>query len=463
MKTKKCEECGIEFTAKRDDAKFCSSTCRSNYWKKGLTKTQNKEYFRNTLKGVVDDSGKTTQTITETVPNKPYFEHKTQLKLLNQKAEQVKNQISKLKSELLQISNPAKVNMPLIAAGTGAILGYSMNGKDKNDSKRLNRTFWGAGIGLLGGALFHKSSNELIERNRQDRIAFLNVTINELNNKLSHLNTECFDVLALIANTPEYIQVEKQIPISIPKPALASANCLTHDSNIPTEINVPKHITQPNRPVINVNPTGKIISSSELTSMQYSALNFNGKWLNLIGFPSVNFHCAIHGMAGEGKSTFAIQFAHYLAENFGTVLYVSGEEGFAKTMKDKLVNNNASNENLMMADIRTYEELLAEVEPNIFNFMIIDSLDNMRIGASELKEIRNRYINSALVTISQSTKDGKMRGSYEIVHDSDIAISVSKGLAETVKNRFLEKGRYYEIFAQEGKNNTLLPRNVVLG
>ncbi len=73
----------------------------------------------------------------------------------------------------------------------------------------------------------------------------------------------------------------------------------------------------------------------------------------------------------------------------------------------------------------------------------------MRIGVSELKELRTLYSNSALVWISQSTKAGQMRGSYEIVHDSDIAVSVSNGIAETVKNRFLEKGRTFEIFDKD--------------
>lgn len=86
----------------------------------------------------------------------------------------------------------------------------------------------------------------------------------------------------------------------------------------------------------------------------------------------------------------------------------------------------------------------------------------MGIGASELKELRILYSNSALVTISQSTKDGKMRGSYEIIHDSDIAVSVSSGIAETVKNRFLEKGRKFEIFEKES-GARIAPWNTIMG
>lgn len=39
-----------------------------------------------------------------------------------------------------------------------------------------------------------------------------------------------------------------------------------------------------------------------------------------------------------------------------------------------------------------------------------------------------------------------MRGSYEIVHDSDIEVDVVKGIAETNKNRFKEKGMIFEVF-----------------
>lgn len=57
-----------------------------------------------------------------------------------------------------------------------------------------------------------------------------------------------------------------------------------------------------------------------------------------------------------------------------------------------------------------------------------------------MKKLRSRYKGFALVTISQSTKDGKMRGLYEIAHDLDMAVKVENGIARTTKNRFKEKG-----------------------
>jgi predicted ATP-dependent serine protease len=57
-----------------------------------------------------------------------------------------------------------------------------------------------------------------------------------------------------------------------------------------------------------------------------------------------------------------------------------------------------------------------------------------------------RYKNSALITISQSTKDGKIRGSQELVHDCDISVMVENGIAKTNKNRFKERAMEFSVF-----------------
>ena len=185
--------------------------------------------------------------------------------------------------------------------------------------------------------------------------------------------------------------------------------------------------------------------------MEFRVLDFREQWQHFFGYPSVDFHCIIHGMPGEGKSTFAIQFAKYLAENIGRVVYISGEEGFTKTLRDKFMNNNGISGYLDVADLRTGDDILATIAPDDYNFIFIDSLDNMRIDAEKMKRIREQYKNSALITISQSTKDGKIRGSNELVHDCDISVKVENGIAKTTKNRFKEKGMTYEVFNQQGQ------------
>lgn len=191
-----------------------------------------------------------------------------------------------------------------------------------------------------------------------------------------------------------------------------------------------------------------IISTSELLNRHYKALSFKDKWADFFGCPAITFHCVVHGKPGEGKSTFCMQFAHYLATDFGKTIYISGEEGFGKTMQDKIRLSNASASDLFICDLRSYDDIMAKIPERVYNFIFIDSLDNLGIDAHKMKEIRKRFKDSALITISQSTKDGKMRGSQELNHDADITVSVADGIATTEKNRFLEKYREFLVFKQ---------------
>jgi hypothetical protein len=52
----------------------------------------------------------------------------------------------------------------------------------------------------------------------------------------------------------------------------------------------------------------------------------------------------------------------------------------------------------------------------------------------------------------QLTKNGKMRGSYEILHDCDIAVKVENGVATTTKNRFKEKGMEFSVLNSSEKS-----------
>jgi len=193
--------------------------------------------------------------------------------------------------------------------------------------------------------------------------------------------------------------------------------------------------------------SGKIISSIELKNMQFTVLKFEGEWQELFGLPSLNFYCVIYGSPGRGKSTFAIQFANYLASNFGKTIYVSGEEGFSKTFHDKFSITEAWTDSLYVVDIGGFEDLIRVVRPDSYNFIFIDSLDAMKIKADQLKIIRATYKNSAIISISQVTKAGAVRGSNQIIHDCDVEVEVGGGgLATTNKNRFKVTGTTFNVF-----------------
>jgi hypothetical protein len=208
---------------------------------------------------------------------------------------------------------------------------------------------------------------------------------------------------------------------------------------------------------------GKIISSKELREISYKCLNFQNKWKDFFGLPAVVFHLAVHGKPGEGKSTFCMQFADYLAKSFGRVVYISGEEGFSKTLQDKVVNLKINNQHLFFADINSFEQIKADIPHSEFHFIFIDSLDTLRIDALRLRELREQYPQSGFITISQSTKDGKMRGSQEIIHDADITVKVEDGTATTTKNRYLIRGKEFEVFPEQGNAGNKLqePKNLI--
>ena len=104
------------------------------------------------------------------------------------------------------------------------------------------------------------------------------------------------------------------------------------------------------------------------------------------------------------------------------------------------------------------------IENNKFHFIFIDSLDTLKIDAARLRELREHYPQSAFITISQSTKDGKMRGSQEIIHDTDIAVKVEDGIATTTKNRYHPRGTEFRVFPTSVKpaiKTMEEPRNII--
>lgn len=203
----------------------------------------------------------------------------------------------------------------------------------------------------------------------------------------------------------------------------------------------------------------KIIKATDLAIREFKALNFQGLWQDFFGLPSLNFHILIHGNSGEGKSTYCLWFARYLAKNFGRVLYVSGEEGVNKTFHDKLIACKAEVANLYILDVRTGEEFLKEVGVNEFHFVVFDSLHDMEIDAQKLKMIFERYKNTAFVCIDQNNKKGELLGANEKKHICDVVVNVKNYTAETTKNRFKAKGISFKTadFVNESVNRLKNP------
>lgn len=177
-----------------------------------------------------------------------------------------------------------------------------------------------------------------------------------------------------------------------------------------------------------------IMSGSELSNYKFPTYKFDDEWYELIGNPSKNFHAMVFGEPKSGKSIFCMQWAAYLSESFGEVLYIASEEGFGATLKDKVDQwAGGGNQNLKFANFKGYDSIAENCEG--MDFVIIDSINYANIDVEELEELKRMYPRTAFITILQATKDGNFRGSQEYAHNCDIVIQVANGVA-------YQKGRF---------------------
>jgi len=185
--------------------------------------------------------------------------------------------------------------------------------------------------------------------------------------------------------------------------------------------------------ILKAEETGSL-TASEIENLDYDKLIFDGDvYGDFMGNPAVGFHALVYGLPKSGKSIWSLQFADYLANNFGDVIYIAAEEGFKGTIKDKIKDWTSNRDSLVFSNARTYEEIDEAI--NGQDFVFIDSLDFAKITVDEVEQLKADNPKTSFVTIKQVTKDGKFRGSQEYAHNCDIIISIADGVAE-------QKGRY---------------------
>jgi len=176
-------------------------------------------------------------------------------------------------------------------------------------------------------------------------------------------------------------------------------------------------------PDLNEVPEPTVISSSELAGMDFETIGLKGKYRELIGEPSVGFSAMVFGLPKSGKSTLCIDFAKYLAENHGKVLYVAIEEGFGYTLKEKFERLGAIHPNLVIS-----EKLPDDLSP--YQFVFIDSVSKARLSSQDLTKLRMDNPKTAFVFIFHTTKVGNFRGQQDFAHDVDVIINVENGSAK---------------------------------
>jgi hypothetical protein len=174
-----------------------------------------------------------------------------------------------------------------------------------------------------------------------------------------------------------------------------------------------------------------IMSSVDVAKMQHNTCGFTGKWLSLIGDPVTPFSMMFWARPGMGKSSLAIELAHYIASKFNRkVLYVSVEEGFNYTTQEKFERLNAVHPNIDIA--ATLPEDISR-----YDIIFIDSITRAKMNPDDFVALKMANPTKSFCLIFQATSDGNYRGSKEFEHEVDVSVFINEnGYAKTQKSRF---------------------------
>ncbi len=165
------------------------------------------------------------------------------------------------------------------------------------------------------------------------------------------------------------------------------------------------------------NAENNILPSTEFEKMEFPTIGFTGKWLNLMGDPCAGFTAMVFGKPKMGKSYLAVDFAGYLAKNFGKVLYVAKEEKFGVTFAQKLKDKDAGHENLIISD-----SIPTDLSP--YAFIFLDSINSLELNPEDLRKLKEQNPVKSFVFVFQTTKTGNFRGANTFQHDVDIVIEI---------------------------------------
>lgn len=196
----------------------------------------------------------------------------------------------------------------------------------------------------------------------------------------------------------------------------------------------------------------KAMSVDQLYRMEFSTMEFQGRFKASFGRPQLGGTWLIWGNSSNGKTSLCMQLAKYLTE-FGKVAYNSFEEGASLSFKNTLIRNNMKEVAGKFFILRgeTYEELKERLSkrraPNI---LIIDSIQHSKISKDQYTSLKQSFPNKLFLYISHAR--GKLpKGEIAdfIRYDADLKIRV-EGFRAFIDGRLNEaEGKHFDIYPEK--------------
>lgn len=416
-----CKQCGGTFEG-RLHARYCSNACRQEAYRDRHSierpaflppkKPENQPTRAN--KGL----GNATEPIKARTPQeRPIRPEWAELKRAYDDGQRQREQLYAHRATLVERCNKALTEKSIDGKVVGALGGAALGkwiGKD-----------WSSAIlcGLFAGYIGHRY-DENQDADTKKRLEKLQKAQSELQT----LDYQIFGIDVLLAATKSRLEAEPKYEIVEvkrlePLPASSTTAIPVETKQRAAPVPVPEPVAT---------ASAAVMSAAELAAKKFESWPFSGEWKRFIGQPEPGFHMAIYGKPGQGKSTFAVQFANYLSSNHGKTLYISSEEGHSQTMAAKLKGNPS--DKLFISEFTNLDSIINEKYP----FIVIDSANHMRLTPDEIEQLKKalKERKTSLIVIHQATKDGELRGSQQVEHNADIVVQVDKGQATTTKNRY---------------------------
>ena len=184
----------------------------------------------------------------------------------------------------------------------------------------------------------------------------------------------------------------------------------------------------------------RTLGVSQILNKNYHTLDFTGGWKDSFGLPSDPFHMLVYGHPKNGKTTFMLRFAKYLASNFGKVFYSSIEEGDTKTTQDAMLREGMGeipDGKFMLGDQYFFNDLLEYLKGgNRGKFVFIDSRDYMKLTAQQYIKLITLFPNKSFIIICWE-QAGKPAGKFakDMQYMVDVVVHVHDFKA-TCRGRF---------------------------
>ena len=188
----------------------------------------------------------------------------------------------------------------------------------------------------------------------------------------------------------------------------------------------------------------------QVMNSRFTLLDFEGRWLHLMGRPEPVGSWLIWGESYQGKTTFALSLAKYLCR-FGRVAYNSLEEGRCESVRSGFsqVDMGEVDGRLLLLDQEPMDELKGRLSKKKSpRFIVMDSLQYAGLSYEGYKELLGAFRHKLFIWVSHAEgKHPTGQVAMKVRYDAFVKIRV-EGFMAFAKSRYGSTEQPYVIWRE---------------